>query len=67
MFKNIRIENSKYCHQNAMYIMLVVLQRLDFCYLQRFTNISSMHGTFSLSVNVHMQNIRIQTILLRKI
>ena len=38
----------------------------NFCYLLRFVIISCVHGAFSLSINVHAQNIEIQNFLLRK-
>ena len=36
------------------YVMLATLKQFNFCYLLRVINISSVHGVFSLSINVQM-------------
>ena len=49
-----------------MVVMFATLYQLNFCYLVRFIIISSVHGAFSLPINVHAQNIGTQEHLLRK-
>ena len=36
--------------------MLATFFQFNFCYLLKFTIISSIHGAFSLYINVHVQN-----------
>ena len=49
-----------------MFVMLATLEQFNFCYLPRSIIISSVHGAFSLSFNVHAQNIGTQKFLLGK-
>ena len=49
-----------------MYVILATPKQFNFCCLPRFIIISSVHGAFSLSINVHAQNIGTQKSLLRK-
>ena len=39
---------------------------VNFCCLLKFISISSVHGAFSLSFNVHAQSIGTQTLLLKR-
>ena len=54
------------CVQNVIHVVLTTFLQLDFCYLLRFITISSLYGAFSLSINVHEQNIGTQEFLLKK-
>ena len=54
------------CVQNVIYVVLTTFLQINFFYLPRFIIISSLYRTFSLSINVHEQNIGTQEFLLRK-
>ena len=48
------------CVQNVMYVMLATIYQFNLRYLLRFINISSAHGAFPPSINVHVQDIGTQ-------
>ena len=52
--------------QNFMYVILAKLYQSKFCYLPRFIIISSVYWAFSLSINVHAQNMGTQNFMQRK-
>ena len=54
------------CVQNVMYVILATVSQFSFCYVLKIIIISSVHGAFSLSINVHVQNTETPTFLLRK-
>jgi len=54
------------CVKNAVYVVLATLQQFNFCCLLRFIIISSVHGAFLVSINVHVQDIGTQKLLQRK-
>ena len=54
------------CVKNVMHMVLVSLNQCNFCCLLRFIIISSVHGAFSLFINVHVHSIGTKKFLLRK-
>ena len=47
--------------------MFATLYQLTLCYLLRFIIIPGIHGAFSLSISVYVQNIGTQKFLLRSL
>ena len=53
MFMKLKFDFSVY----KMIVMLATFCQFNFCYLLRFIFFSSVHGAFSLSINVHAQTL----------
>ena len=69
IFKYICVENRNFfCVKHTISLILATLYQVSFCYLLTCIIISSVHGAFMFSINVHVQTLELKNFasILRK-